>query len=336
MDCKKTITYGMVKAFKETLEKKELSGILDYSDTEIKKLDEAMKRYETDCNVCKNSASNDAECQNAASTKLQRALPFAYKNVYPWRNYDWNYSNFIDNNYSTLSTGATKEGSLSAMSKNFVAFRKIVGAFLEDANPNEKSVAGGKTKNDDYPYYECTDGIRDLNGQLLNTPVSTRKCRITQEIKYGTPEQAPTVDDFLKGEDKIKGERASSYYVKVGNCPRPDIKNQNVCETKGYMWTPMEDGGTCSQPRYAYINNTPGYTIGGKAWKGLVPSIAKDFLSLTPDKLISVANGENIEGVYELQQCPIVEGYRNKEGNSTNGLIGLLIVLIVYGIIRMI
>jgi hypothetical protein len=320
-DCNKTFTYTMAKTFKDN------SGpgsdsLFTYSDTEIRKLDNAMKTYLEDCNRCKTETQNSPDCQEAASTKLSRAMPYAYKNIYPWRNYDWNYSNFIDNNYSTLATGATKTGSLDAMKKNFAAFRKLVGAYVEDPNPSPKSIAGGKTKNDDYPYYECTDGIKDMDGYLLNTPNETKRCRITHDIKYKKLETPPTTDDFLKGNDKISGEKASSYFVRVGNCPRPDIKTQSACESKGYFWTPPNEdsSGNCEQPRYAYMDNTPGFKIGGKRIQGLVPSIAKDFLSLTPDKILAVAMGSNIDGVFQLQPCPIVNEEFNNPNNSINSI----------------
>lgn len=326
-DCRKTFTYTMAKAFKDNFGESDNANMFSYTNTEMEKLNKAMDLYLTDCQRCNSEVQNSSECQEAASNKLSRAMPYAYKNIYPWRNYDWNYSNYIDNNYSTLSTGATKEGSIDAMRRNFAAFRKVVGAYIEDPNPSPLSNAGGTTKNDDYPYYECTDNIKDMNGFVLNTPTQTRNCRIIHNIKYGKSENPPTTDEFLKGNDKITGERASSYYVRVGNCPRPDIKTQKDCEGKGYVWNlPEEDSsGSCSQPRYAYMDNTPGFKIGGKRIQGLVPSIAKDFLSLTPDKIMAVAMGSNIDGVFQLQPCPVVEetfqNSNNPSNNSPNNII---------------
>lgn len=304
-NCQKTMTYVLADSLLKT------GATFGYSKSQLENLEQSMKQYLIDCQKCNREASNDAACHSTATEKLNRNMPYNKGSIYPWRNYDWDYSNFINNQYSTLATGATKSGSISAMVKNLGAMRKLVGAYIQDPNPSSSSIAGGNRQIDDYPYYECTDNVFDLNGQLLASPGDTRRCRIRHEIKYGDKEKAPFEDDIFKDPDRIRGERSSSYYVRIGSCPRPDIKTEEECVKRGYTWTAStieklfdSSAGACSQPRYAYIDNAPGYKIGGARLQGLVPSIAKDFLALTPDKIINVALGNSVENNFELQQCP--------------------------------
>merc|ERR1711904_598044 len=113
-------------------------------------LKKGLKTYIEDCSICKRG-NNDFTCLKEASTKLQRQLPFIRDSVYPWKNYDWDYGNFIDNNFSAKATGSSPSG--RAYLKNIWIFLKFLDAYITAANPNNRSRAGGKNKNSDYPIY---------------------------------------------------------------------------------------------------------------------------------------------------------------------------------------
>lgn len=268
------------------------------SKEELIETKKAIKVYKKDCNIC----NNENNCLKVAQEKLIRSLPFLNKNIYPWKNYDWDYSKFIDNNYSPLETGANSRGKISQLFKNIEALIKLGKGYISDPNPNKSSIAGGTDKNSDADYWRCTKGvIMDGNGNPQ--PISSKekkRCNNIHKVKYRTPNPVPYEDKFFR-ENSTTGKHSSSYFVKIGDCYRPDLDEQK-CIKKGYKW--MSSGDACYQPRYAYINNKPGYEMSLYNFEGLVPSLAKDFMSLSPDKVITAMQGKNISDLFILQKCP--------------------------------
>ena len=53
----------------------------------------------------------------------------------------------------------------------------------------------------------------------------------------------------------------------------------------------QSNSGSCHQPRYAFIDNSPKPFFNGSNLKGFIPAIASDLMSLTPDKLIGALLG---------------------------------------------
>ena len=286
-------------------------------------LKKALREYLIDCRICK-GANNDLNCLKQAGLKLSRQLPFIRDSIYPWVNYDWDYGNFIDNNYSAKATGSSPKG--SAYMSNMWIFLKFLDAYITAANPNKKSIAGGKDKNSDYPIYGCTGN-------------SSAGCRAWHKVKTRNRQKAPYNSNFFR--KQLKGEAASSYFAKVGECPRPDIKNSRDCLRKNFIWKEdaidkvfdkltgaKSNSGFCVQPRYIYLNNKPGLDLKslsikakgmprtppiklGKL-KGFVPSLANDLLSLTPDKLMKAFSGKDVPGHMVVQKCPKI---KEKFGN---------------------
>lgn len=278
---------------------------------ELKMLEKALGEYFIDCSICKR-ANNDFDCLKASLTKLSRQLPFVRNSIYPWVNYDWDYGNFIDNNYSAKSTGSSPKGKYWL--KNVGIFLKFLDAYVTAANPNSKSVAGGTDKNSDYPIYGCTGNAQE-------------GCSGWQKVKTRTKQRAPYQDKFFK--KSLSGEQAASYFARVGSCPRPDIKNSRACMRKNFNWIsdPLDkmfdkitgstgkESGSCHQPRYIYLNNSPGLELKtlkmrgvpsvslGKL-KGYIPSVANDILSMTPDKLMRAFSGKSVDGHMVVQKCP--------------------------------
>lgn len=259
----------------------------------------AVRRYLEDCSYCKRYGENASSCHNQALLNLFRSMPFIHQSVYPWVNYDWDYGSFINNNYSAQATGSDSKGD---MFRNFGIFFKLMDAYLFAPNPNSASIAGGTDSNSDFSVYGCQGNNRT-------------QCLATNYVRTREPLPAPYSDPFFQ-QQPLRGEGASSYYMKVGYCPRADKKTKADCETKGYEWTPSkntknpETDGSCSQPRYAYLNNSPGLELNpipgtpSLKLKGYFPSLANDFLSLTPEKLLLSMTGHNVPGHLVVQPCP--------------------------------
>jgi len=319
--CKNTKIVKSVKKLIDQLESSNVTKIIPITKKELEQTKKALDIYIIECNRCAREGRSDYKCMQNAKTNLRRRIPLFAKNVYPWKNYDWDYGNHVSNNYAPQYTGATSEGSVRAMYKNVKAFIKLINGLLDDPIPNRLSKAGVKDKNSDYPpFTECTDP----------------GCITAQSVKNSFMQKKPTSDSFLN--KNVNGEYASSYYFKIGGCPRHDIKNEKTCEQKGYTWTPdlissdnSQKNGSCTQPRYAFLDNSPKPFINGSNMKGLIPSIANDFISLMPDKVLATAMGNSIADSFVVQQCPTTkEQFNNYKNNNIRMFTSFLVVLLVF------
>ena len=342
--CQNSDVVQIAEKLLDMAKQSDITNFIPISKKDISNIKTALEQYKRDCSLCTENGNN-YRCHAVSEKKLMRSMPFLNKNIYPWNNYDWDYGNFIDNNYSVLATGATKSGNISALFKNMDAFMKLIKGYVSDPNPADTSYPGKMAKDGDVPYYECIGNIVDSEGNQISDPAAVSTCRAINKIKYSKKETPPTKDPFLK-KYKVTGDKSSSYYVKVGNCPRPDIKTVDNCESMGYSWIPNiidnvrdklpfsskkpHSPGSCHQPRYGYINNSPGVKIGGVKFRGLIPSLANDFLALSPDKIVAAMEGKSIDNLFELQQCPIVEEFRqHTETIYNNVLIYNIFVLLI-------
>ena len=286
---------------------------------ELNALNQALEQYLIDCSICK-SANNDFNCLQESSQKLMRQLPFIKNSIYPWINYDWNYGNYIDNNYSAKATGSSDNG--KAYMKNMSIFLKLLDGYITAANPNKKTKPCAKNKNSDYPIYGC-QGASKLG------------CDATHLVKTNYIQLPPYKDNFFK--QKITGENSSSYFARTGMCRIKSITKPEECVKKNYEWVsnPIDkaldkltnaktSSGNCYKPRYMYLDNSPGLNLSQELdnllptldkndnvpsvnvnnLKGYIPSVANDLLALTPDKLLKVYNQENVDGHMILQDCP--------------------------------
>jgi len=304
--------------------------------TDIIMLNKALTQYKLDCVNCK----NDSECLDIADIKLIRQFPFIRDSIYPWKNYDWSYSNFVNNNYSAKATGSSKRG--SKIGNNIDIFFNLFDAYFKSPNPSNSSVAGVKSKTSDYPVYGC-NGDRAI-------------CSNRHKIKYGQKQTMPYDNDFFK-KNLLSGEYSSSYFQKVGFCDRPDIKNRYKCDKNKFVWIndPADEGqiptGNCYQPKYVYIDNTPGlstqptldapFPVGKKViithpkLKGLSGTIVKKFVyyvkntykvKCDKDDSIRVLKPENMVNLQTeespTEDKPFIKGTRIKIKNMP-GLYGL-------------
>ena len=86
--------------------------------------------------------------------------------------------------------------------------------------------------------------------------------------------------------------------------------------------------GECSKPKMAFIDNTPGYL----GLDGLLPTLGKDILEFSPDKLMSVIMGSTVDG-FAIMPC--TENFKNKKQKipkvlQVRQLSGLTVYFIIY------
>lgn len=290
---------SLVNEFTKLLEKikKEPSlSLVSLSQSDITKTQNALNLYKKDCSYCMSNASGDYKCMQIAKQNLLRRIPMIEKSIYPWKNYDWDYGNHITNNYSPDATCAKTSPKIQQAYENAMAFSKLIDGMIADPIPNKKSIASTKTRDSDYPSIKICD--KDY------------KCTATQKVKNSYKQAVPYKDPFL--DKNIDGINASSYYFRVGDCPRTDIKNKKKCEQMGYTWTPNilskamdsnSEAGSCFQPRYAFIDNSAKPFFNGSNMKGMIPSIANDLMALSPDKVLGAMSGSSISNIYSIQPC---------------------------------
>lgn len=260
-----------------------------------------FKSYSLEIKKCKEQAGEKAsECAEKVALKYIRKVPGMKDRVYPWINYDWEYDTYVDNNYNKSKTGASPDGTISALFKDSLAFEKLLKGFVLESNPNGSSKAGVS----DIP--KCNG---DKGCELIN---SIRKSYDQQKKPYNDPFFNKTLD----------GEMSSSYYIQTGTCPRPSM-DKKTCIKKGYQWVenplykatpsflrpPSFISGSCYKPKYSYIKNKSGLhlhvpktTIKGPdkgidimnknmdKLKGAIPSLMDDIISLSPNNIYDAMN----------------------------------------------
>jgi len=234
------------------------------SPDDILKIQRALNKYITHCKICSTKASSDYICMRIAANNMIRSLPMINKNIYPWRNYDWDYANFIEKNYYPNSTGATnRAGGGAAILRNVDAINKLIDGYLTDPIPNKYSKAGGGLNALLRSEQRANVGWRTAARAAIGNKYSDEKdckfgsktdvrsarqrqednaiCLERNNMMNLTPNEIPSSDDFLK-KKKLDGIYSSSYYVKIGSCPRHDIPTKTECNNNKYTWTPNTTG----------------------------------------------------------------------------------------------
>jgi hypothetical protein len=274
------------------------------------------KPYNSKCEILSNDikdcrqagGSSMYDCVQMAGDKFVRSKDENKDQIYPWKNYDWDYTRFIDNNYSALNTGATSEGSMKAIFTNPRAIFRLGKGFLYDENPSSQSIAGRT----------------DLTN-CWRVPANDRNScmKMMRMRKEYDNQPKPRNDPFFN--KKLDGVNSSSFYYKSGYCKTNLSKNE--CINKKYKW--LQPGDRCYKPQYQYLNNEPYY--------GNIPSVVNDTLSLNPKNLTDVFFNRSTskrmpwnKRDLEIENCPdVVEKFINSEEIVSYFHIAFAILLLI-------
>lgn len=240
-----------------------------------------------------------SELQYRSSNKLTK------NSVYPWLNHDYNYQQFVKNNYTPEKMGISPEPCIDVTIKDGIRLPNYITAAMFDAIPNIYSQAG-------------RDDVDPKNKELKE--IRSKYQNFTEPYP-GFMKEYP--EYFPHG---IQGEFASSYFLHTGYCPTK-ITSKTECDKRGYTWIPnpiklpeaaakffpeaetINSLGGCQKPRYSYVNNQSGDITG--MMKGIVPTIGKNVLDLNPVSFLSIfMTGSSPNG--DFQPLPCREGFTNK------------------------
>lgn len=246
------------------------------------------------------------DCIKEAEQRFVRRTDIFKDLVYPWKNFDWDYTRFIDNNYNARATGATTEGSIGALFDNTGAMVKLAKGFIIDPNPSNNARAA------DTDLTLC-DRVPSINRQ---------SCHVINRIKRSyNSQQTPRNSQFF--DKPLDGKNSSSYFYKWGTCQTKDLETD--CKNKNFQWLDNK----CYKPRYHYITNEPGLDftklsdnvftrlankLGGSI-EGNIPSAINDVLSLNPDQLTKVFENKQ-QGDYVPEPCPDINTTEHFDCNN--------------------
>ena len=291
---------------------------------------ENLQKMFTEIQTCFIEGTYGIQCAAEITQKYIRKLDFMKKLIYPWRNYDWEYTEFVKKNYNPQKLQVSGDGTVTAIIRDVDALLKIIEGLLFDANPDDVSSASNpaSSKND---LVDCLNQSGGLSCRILNAA----------KMSY-LSQKAPYKNSFFN--KPLEGKYSSSYYVQVGMCPS-NITDQTECENKGYQWTgnplsklpgllkgPTTKSGSCFKGKYAYIDNKPGYPIGNiKDLNGLIPSIANNMVSINPENIMATAMGINTPSV-SVQDCN--ESFTNRKDlvsinkiRKTNNYLSIFLII---------
>ena len=247
--------------------------------------------------------------------------------IYPWNNYDFDYTTYINNKYSPDKLGFSDKPYLSTLMKDITSIPKYPSILVQ------KPLLGK----------EVISGKSDSNNQET----------ITLKKKYDEfKEPYPGFKNEYPEYFPLTGSRSTSYFVKIGTCPVNKIKDKQTCEEKGYTWhadnydsssrinefydssTHPLPKGYCYKPRYMFINNDQ--TSSDSSMNGIVATLLKNLEDLNPMPLIEILMGKEPSNKNVLPlEC--VENFSNVNIVSNNDYtIIIFIIISVLGIIYLI
>lgn len=94
-----------------------------------------MLREQNQCLEMGGKYSN--QCTIAIANKYTRMLPFMKNLVYPWRNYDWDYSMYVEKYYEPKKNfGASDSHSITAIIRDVNSIINLIDGLLVDPNPS--------------------------------------------------------------------------------------------------------------------------------------------------------------------------------------------------------
>jgi len=250
---------------------------------------------------------------------------------YPLNNYNYNYKNYIDKNYSLEAKGISNQPTFGTFRHNVKKLVDYGDALMLDPIPASNSIAG----------------ITDIDPNDKKA-VSQAQLGFQQGQPYSKFRQ-----EYPEKYYPTNGIYSSSYFVQSGFCPVQSAKTEAQCKSRdpNYIWmnntvklpnvvsnflkqknNPLtnnnqtdrqsieNNSGTCYKPRYSYINNANDSNV----FQGLVPGIMNDIIDLNPATFLRTMDGNPVPGSsmdspprFELLPC-ISETFQNKNISDKN------------------
>ena len=267
------------------------------------------------------NSKKDTE-KNQNKLLVERIKKEAYKTIYPINNHDYDYRTAVIKQNNLFALGFKNKPTLGNLAKVPIQLKKYLDVLVKEPTPDKNSIAG------------VTDVVFEDERRLK---IKSVYGRINEVLPYPSFR-----DDYPECRYPIKGEHASSYFIKTGTC-KTKVDNKTTCLAKGYKWNenktrkvestasnnsnttndpnkpseppkPTKVKGLCEKPRFAYIDNQAKPLMNQK---GLAPAMVNDILSVTPDKLYQIMAGNSVEGGGLL---PCTEYFSNKSQNSPTKL----------------
>jgi len=267
--------------------------------------------------------------------------------VYPWVNLQWDYQQYVKNNYNPVNLGINRSGNVQALVTNIGILIKQLNSLLMDPNPNDTSRAGiSDQPMSNNPFKDVYFNLKTQILQLKQNPIANadkinilkqaleqmEKNRQITAKEYGlglnlvaSYQEPPYNDPFFN--KPTTGRGSSSYFAQAGFCKTKD--NESDCKKKKYSWL----GDVCYKGKYIYLDNSPGLKMGYiENMNGLIPSLLNTATELNPNAFTGILQGYSVPGI-DIQQC-LDEHFENQK--STPFCYKLLFIVMILFIVTII
>ena len=247
-----------------------------------------------------------------------------WKNIYPINNHDFDYKVYTQNKYNPFTLGITNEPSMKGLIDGSLNLSNYVDAILENPTPDSSTIAGVQDVNNADPtVYSHLKKIKDAYSNMPLPYPDFKK-------------------DYPESKYPTEGQASSSYFIKSGHCKTK--LDKATCQKKKFKWVdnpldlnPQLDkffsktgnkpvkklSGTCYKPKFIYINNIP---KGKQNFKGMAPSLINDVMNISPEKLIPILSGYQVDGGGSI---PCKEDYINSNLYSGINLLFLNVIILL-------
>ena len=231
------------------------------------------------------------------------------KQVYLRNNAGFDYSKYVSNELDPEKLGIKKEPYFDVFVDNVFKLPKYIDKMLNHRIPGGEARAGETdlTEKDRNYSVEVEDNkfmtLRDIKNKYKQYEKSTPYKNFEKDMKkaIGANSKKDTSNVDNKKEKtpirNLNGLYASSYFIKLGDCPIRMGKEK--CVSSGYNY--REEGeGSCWKPRYGFVKNKGGSAFGD----GIIFSILKSIMDLNPLEIIVIMmTGNSAGGSFIAPTC---------------------------------
>ena len=195
------------------------------------------------------------DCMKAVGAKYFRKIGPMNNFVYPWNNFDWDYTSYVDKNYNSDITGASTTPTMKGLDDNIRALGKIGSGFVFDPNPGIGRKKGDPIKAygnipsekdcETLPGYMkqmCLNNVKNMKSKGYRIPIAGRDdkedcdgnatCEKIKSIQMEYRNAPPPTDSPMFKNSRafpLEGKGASSYFVNLGFCKKDSCVTDRMC-----------------------------------------------------------------------------------------------------------